>query len=100
MCSPDRVERLVMLNTGHGFVKVDLRLLGAQLGFWYMPIIGMPWLGPMLVRRGGIVRAIVRWSHPGGAPWDDATWEKIPGPATGASTSARDAAALRAIRGT
>jgi pimeloyl-ACP methyl ester carboxylesterase len=75
MRSPDRVERLVMLNTGHGFVRVDLRLLRMQLGFWYMPIIGMPWLGPALVRRGGIVRAIVHWSHPGGVPWDEATWE-------------------------
>ena len=72
---PERVERLVLLNTGHGFVKVDLRLLRAQLGFWYMPIIGTPVLGPALVRRGAIVRAIVRWAHPGGVPWDDASWE-------------------------
>jgi pimeloyl-ACP methyl ester carboxylesterase len=71
---PARVDRLVMLNTGHGFVKVDLRLLRAQLGFWYMPIIGTPGLGPALVRRGGIVRAIVGWAHPGGVPWDAATW--------------------------
>lgn len=72
---PERVERLVMLNTGHGFVKVDSRLVRAQLGFWYMPIIGLPGLGPALVRHGGIVRAIVRWGHPGGVPWDDTTWE-------------------------
>src|SRR5262245_48078619 len=72
---PERVERLVMLNTGHGFVKVDLRLVSAQLGFWYMPIIGFPGLGPALVRRGGMVRAIARWGHPGGVPWDDTTWE-------------------------
>ena len=65
----------MLLNTGHGFVKVDLRLLRAQLGFWYMPIIGTPGLGAALVRRGGIVRAIVHWAHPGAVPWDDATWE-------------------------
>src|SRR5262249_61353742 len=64
-----------MMNTGHGFVKADLRLLRAQVGFWYMPIIGTPWLGPALVRRGGLVRAIVRWAHPGGVPWDAAEWE-------------------------
>jgi len=73
--APERVERLVMMNTGHGFVKADLRLLRAQVGFWYMPIIGTPWLGPALVRQGGLVRAIVRWAHPGGVPWDAAEWE-------------------------
>jgi pimeloyl-ACP methyl ester carboxylesterase len=80
MRSPERVERLVMLNTGHGFVKVDLRLLGTQLGFWYMPIIGTPGLGPALVRGGGMVRAIVRWGQPGGVPWDAPTWESYLAP--------------------
>jgi pimeloyl-ACP methyl ester carboxylesterase len=62
--APQRVERLVTMNTGHGFLKPDLRLLRALLGFWYMPIIGSPGVGAVLVRRGRIVRAIVRWGHP------------------------------------
>lgn len=78
--APERVERLVMLNTGHGFVKVDLRLLRAQLGFWYMPILGMPGLGPALVRRGRFVRTTVRWAHPGGVPWSPQDWETYLGP--------------------
>jgi pimeloyl-ACP methyl ester carboxylesterase len=69
--APERVSRLVMINTGHGFIKVDLRLLRAQVGFWYMPIIGTPGLGPALIRRG----RMVRWVHPGGAPWSADEWE-------------------------
>ena len=73
--APERVERLVLMNTGHGFLKVDLRLALTQIGFWYFPILGTPLLGPALVRQGGIVRAICRWAHPGGPPWDAAEWE-------------------------
>jgi hypothetical protein len=58
-----------------GSSGVDLRLLRTQVGFWYMPIVGTLRLGPALARRGGIVRAIVRWGHPGGPPWDEASWE-------------------------
>jgi hypothetical protein len=40
-----------------------------------MPIIGTPGLGPALIRRGGMVRVIVRWAHLGGAPWSAEEWE-------------------------
>jgi pimeloyl-ACP methyl ester carboxylesterase len=56
---PDRVQRLLLLNTSHGFVKRDLRTLSAQLRFWYMPLLGAPKLGPALVRRG-IAEAALR----------------------------------------
>jgi pimeloyl-ACP methyl ester carboxylesterase len=49
---PERVERLLLINTGHGFVKRDLKTLRAQAGFWYMPLLGTPGVGPALVRRG------------------------------------------------
>jgi pimeloyl-ACP methyl ester carboxylesterase len=75
MREPQRVERLVMMNAAHGFVKIDLRLLRASVRFWYMPIIGTPGLGPALVRHGGFVRMIVRWANPGGIPWDAGDWE-------------------------
>ncbi len=39
-----------------------------------MPIVGMPGLGPALVRRGWLPRVVVRWTHPGGPPWDPAEW--------------------------
>jgi pimeloyl-ACP methyl ester carboxylesterase len=48
---PERVTRLVLLNTGHGYPKRDLKTLRAQLSFWYMPFLGAPLLGPALVRR-------------------------------------------------
>jgi len=49
---PDRVSRLLLLNTGHGFPKRDLRTLRAQAGFWYMPLLGAPVAGPAIVRCG------------------------------------------------
>jgi pimeloyl-ACP methyl ester carboxylesterase len=55
---PDRVQRLLLINTGHGFAKRDLKTLRAQAGFWYMPLIGTPGIGPALVRNG-IVRKLV-----------------------------------------
>jgi pimeloyl-ACP methyl ester carboxylesterase len=70
--APERVERLVMLNTAHGFAKVDLRTLRATVGFWYMPILGTPGLGPMLMRRRAFMNAIMGWVEPGGMPWSPA----------------------------
>jgi pimeloyl-ACP methyl ester carboxylesterase len=55
---PDRVQRLMLLNTGHGFPRQDLRTLRAQAGFWYMPLLGTPVLGPALVRTGLAERAL------------------------------------------
>ncbi|QEC48133.1 alpha/beta hydrolase [Baekduia soli] len=64
---PERVSRLVLVNTGHGFPRRDLRTLRAQAGFWYMPLLGTPVLGPALVRSGLIKAAFRR------AP-DTAAW--------------------------
>jgi pimeloyl-ACP methyl ester carboxylesterase len=55
---PDRVERLLLLNTGHGFPKRDMKTLKALLGFWYMPLLGLPGLGPRVVRAGLPERAL------------------------------------------
>jgi pimeloyl-ACP methyl ester carboxylesterase len=66
---PDRVQRLLLVNTGHGFVKRDLKTLRAQAGFWYMPLIGTPGLGPALVRSGAISAAMARMSEVEGV-WD------------------------------
>jgi hypothetical protein len=87
-----------MMNTGHGFLKLDLRLLRALVGFWYMPIIVSPGVGAGLVRRRRIVRAIVRWGHPGGVPWDAATWQAYRAPLR-ERARARHAAALRSVPG-
>jgi pimeloyl-ACP methyl ester carboxylesterase len=57
---PDRVERLLLLNTGHGFPKQDLKTLRAQAGFWYMPLLGTPGLGPALVRAGFPEKALTQ----------------------------------------
>jgi pimeloyl-ACP methyl ester carboxylesterase len=66
----DRVERLLLINTGHGFVKRDLKTLRAQAGFWYMPLLGTPVLGPTIVRRGVHERLLVSGGAVRGA-WSD-----------------------------
>jgi len=76
---PERVERLVLLNTAHGFVKVDLRMLRALVGFWYMPLLGTPALGPALMRRRWFLETVMRWAHPGDAPWSEAEWDSYAG---------------------
>jgi pimeloyl-ACP methyl ester carboxylesterase len=65
-----RVERLMLLNTGHGFPKRDLKTLKAQLGFWYMPLIGTPGLGPALLRAGLPEQALRRSGEIDGA-WSE-----------------------------
>jgi pimeloyl-ACP methyl ester carboxylesterase len=67
---PDRVQRLMLLNTGHGFVKRDLRTLRAQAGFWYMPLLGTPGVGPAIVRRG-IHDALLQRSGAVEGAWTD-----------------------------
>ena len=77
--APQRVQRLVLLNSGHGFWKVDLRLLWALRGFWYFPAFGIPRLGERLAANDTFGRLALNWVHPGGAPWSPAEWETYVG---------------------
>lgn len=45
----DRVDKLILANTGHGYTPQDLETFKAFAGFFYMPLIGMPFFGPKLV---------------------------------------------------
>lgn len=58
LAHPERVERLVLLNTGHGYAPRDLDTLKDLRGFFYMPLIGAPGLGPVLVRSGIVQRLV------------------------------------------
>jgi pimeloyl-ACP methyl ester carboxylesterase len=49
------------MNTGHGFPKIDLRLLRAQLGFWYMPLLGT--IGRLPRAHAAMIAAVSRWAH-------------------------------------
>ncbi len=71
---PDRVGRLLLINTGHGFVPRDLKTLRAQAGFWYMPLIGMPVVGPALVRSGAVAEMLGRFAE-ASRMWDPETTE-------------------------
>lgn len=67
--APERVERLVLLNTAHLFWQVDAAFVLALRGFWYMPLVGTPLLGPWLLRRRRFQDAVLGWAHPG-LDWD------------------------------
>lgn len=70
LAEPDRVQRLLGLNTMHPFGPRDLRTLWASLkGFWYMPFLAAPVLGPWVVRRRGFLgRTIAKEAHGGWGP--------------------------------
>lgn len=55
---PDRVDRLVLVNTGHGYAPTDLQSVKAMAGFFYMPLIGMPLVGRLLNSRGIVTRLV------------------------------------------
>lgn len=67
---PERVERLVLVNTGHGWVSPTPASASAIRGFWYMPLIGAPVLGPRLVRSAGFLAFLERWFDPGEGAWE------------------------------
>jgi pimeloyl-ACP methyl ester carboxylesterase len=70
--APERVERLILLNTAHGFWNVDPNFVLALRGFWYMPLIGTPVLGSALIRTRSFQRLVLSWADPD-LDWDAAT---------------------------
>lgn len=72
--APERVQRLVLLNTAHGFWDVDATFFLGLRGFWYMPLLATPLLGSALMRTRWFPRAVLRRVHPGLA-WDEAAYE-------------------------
>lgn len=67
--APARIDRLVLLNTAHLFWQIDAAFARAIRGFWYMPLVGTPLLGPWLLRRRKFLSIALGWAHPGLA-WD------------------------------
>jgi pimeloyl-ACP methyl ester carboxylesterase len=55
---PDRVTKLILTNTGHGYTPQDLETVKAFGGFFYMPLIGAPFFGPKLVGSDFLRRQI------------------------------------------
>lgn len=57
---PDRVEKLVLVNTGHSYTPRDLETLKSLGSFWYMLLVGAPYLGPALNRAGVIPSLVIK----------------------------------------
>lgn len=66
---PERIERLVLINTGHGYAPRDLEAVKAMAGFFYMPLIGMPLVGRLLNSRGIVPRLVTEQCVKDGS-WD------------------------------
>lgn len=66
---PERVERLVLANTGHGYSPRDLESIKSLAGFFYMPLIGTPGLSQLLQRSGVIANAAIAQCV------EDGSWE-------------------------
>lgn len=64
---PERIEKLVLVNTGHGYAPRDLETLKAMAGFFYMPLVGAPVLGPLLMRSGIVKRAATKMTTEDGS---------------------------------
>jgi pimeloyl-ACP methyl ester carboxylesterase len=66
MClhSPERVERYVMLNAAHPWLRVGPREVIASWRLWYQAALSLPWLGSWVLQRGsGLVDLLFRlWS--------------------------------------
>lgn len=72
-----RVRRLVLLNTAHLFWRGDRQHLWALRGFWYMPFVAAPVIGPRLMQARRFKELVLGWAHPGGPPWSDELWESF-----------------------
>lgn len=67
---PERVERLSVLAVPNPWVPRDARALWATLkGFYYMPLLAAPGLGPAVVgRRGFLARTVAKEARGGWGP--------------------------------
>ncbi len=54
----DRVEKLILTNTGHGYAPQDFKTIRALGGFYYMPLIGNPLFGRRLAASKRVRSAI------------------------------------------
>ena len=62
---PDRVERLVALNTPHPWPQATPKLFVEGWRSWYTWAIAPPGLGPLLLRQGWITRNVLSRGHVG-----------------------------------
>jgi pimeloyl-ACP methyl ester carboxylesterase len=56
--SPERIERLIALNTGHPFYDPSLRRALSLWRFWYAAVLGTPVVGQRLLTSGQVGRAL------------------------------------------
>ena len=56
--APDRIERLMTLNTGHPLSEPSAQRALGLFRFWYAALLGTPVVGERLLRSGGVARAM------------------------------------------
>lgn len=55
---PERIERLLALNTGHPLSEPSPERALGLLRFWHAPVLGSPWAGERLLRWGLVAKAL------------------------------------------
>ena len=58
--APERIERLLALNTGHPLSEPSARRAPGVLRFWYAAVLGSPLAGEWLLRSGLVAEALER----------------------------------------
>jgi pimeloyl-ACP methyl ester carboxylesterase len=68
---PERVRRFLALNIYHPFIRPTPRGLIGIWRFWYQWVLGLPGVGPAVMRRAAASQPILRWVGSRQAPWSE-----------------------------
>jgi pimeloyl-ACP methyl ester carboxylesterase len=68
---PERVRRYLALNIYHPFIRPTVRGFLGLWRFWYQWVLGMPGLGPRVIKGGASAQPVLRWVGSRQAPWSE-----------------------------
>lgn len=76
---PDRVQQYLCLGA-HPYVRFDAGILPGLWRLWFQPVVATPVLGPWALRRGRLVRHLLRGFAPRVGTWADEDLEVFAAP--------------------
>jgi pimeloyl-ACP methyl ester carboxylesterase len=68
---PERIRRFLALNIYHPFIRPTARGFLSTWRFWYQWVLGMPGLGPAVMKRAALSRPVLRWVGSRQTPWSE-----------------------------
>jgi pimeloyl-ACP methyl ester carboxylesterase len=69
---PERIRRFLALNIYHPFIRPTGRGFLSTWRFWYQWVLGMPGLGPAVMKRAALSQPVLRWVGSRQTPWSEA----------------------------